>query len=144
MLASSLQLDCQMLAEDVPATLPSQRAKFAMTAYYAPQFAAVRRIFVRGGEAAYLASIARCRPWLAQGGKSNVFFAKTRDDRYVVKQLTRTEKQSILEFAPDYFRYMMRTGGSTCLCKILGVYQVCFPYCLKSLAFERYVSKLMC
>lgn len=75
------------------------------TAYYAPQFAQLRRHCVVGGEAAFLASMARCRKWSSRGGKSSAFFAKTRDDRYVVKQLLKSEKQSFLEFAPVYFRW---------------------------------------
>jgi len=44
-----------------------------------------------------------------------------------VKQLSKSERQSFLEFAPDYFRYvatMLHRGQDTCLAKILGVYQV--------------------
>ena len=47
--------------------------------------------------------------------------------RYIVKQLSKSERQSFLEFAPDYFRYvatMLHRGQDTCLAKILGVYQV--------------------
>ena len=47
--------------------------------------------------------------------------------RYIVKQLSKSERQSFLEFAPDYFRYMatmLHKGRDTCLAKILGVYQV--------------------
>ena len=46
---------------------------------------------------------------------------------YIVKQLSRSERQSFLEFAPDYFRYvatMLHRGQDTCLAKILGVFQV--------------------
>lgn len=45
---------------------------------------------------------------------------------YIIKQLSRSERQSFLEFAPDYFRYvatMLHRGQETCLAKILGVYQ---------------------
>ena len=36
-----------------------------------------------GGEAAFLASMSRCRKWDSRGGKSNAYFAKSRDDRRV-------------------------------------------------------------
>lgn len=75
-----------------------------MTAYYAPQFDALRELIVAGRQPVFLACLSRCKKWLSQGGKSNVYFAKTRDERYVVKQLTRSEKQSFLDFAPAYFR----------------------------------------
>lgn len=130
-LLTSLQLDCQMLVEDTPPLPTAPRARFQMKAYYAPHFAALRNICIDDGEDAFLSSLARCKPWSAQGGKSNVFFAKTRDDRYVLKQLSRSEKQSFLEFAPEYFKYMRNAldkGKSTCLCKILGVYQVSLEY----------------
>ena len=61
-----------------------------------------------------------------------------------MKQLTRSERQSFLEFAPDYFRYVAATTttvqqqqpepgegegeaedqAGSCLTKILGVFQV--------------------
>jgi hypothetical protein len=127
-LESSLQLDCQMIAEDESASVA---ARFQMTAYYAPHFAALRQLCILGGEAAYLASIGRCVTWSAQGGKSNVFFAKSMDDRYVIKQLTKSEKQSVLEYAPEYFKYVSASvgeGGKSCLAKIVGIYQVQIEY----------------
>jgi hypothetical protein len=127
-LQASLQLDCQMIAEDEAASVT---ARFQMTAYYAPHFAALRQLCVSGGEAAYLASIGRCVPWSAQGGKSNVFFAKSMDDRYVIKQLTKSEKQSVLEYAPEYFKYVSASvgeGGKSCLAKMVGIYQVQIEY----------------
>jgi len=125
-LQASLQLDCQMIAEDESASVA---ARFQMTAYYAPHFAALRQLCVSGGESAYLASIGRCVPWSAQGGKSSVLFAKTMDDRYVIKQLTKSEKQSVLEYAPEYFKYVSASeGGKSCLAKIVGIYQVQIEY----------------
>ena len=129
-LRASLQLDCQMIAED-DSTVASHRAKFQMTAYYAPHFAALRELCVEGGEERYLSSLGRCVPWTAQGGKSNVFFAKTSDDRYIIKQLKKAEKQSVLEYAPDYFKYLQSSlagGGKSCLAKIFGIYQVQIEY----------------
>ena len=73
-------------------------------AYYAPQFEALRGLMVEGGHPVFTACLSRCKEWLSRGGKSAVYFAKTRDERYVVKQLTRSEKQSFLDFAPAYFR----------------------------------------
>lgn len=61
-------------------------------AYFAPQFAELRRRSVTGGEAAFVASLSRCRKWDSSGGKSNAYFAKSRDERYIVKQLSRSEK----------------------------------------------------
>jgi 1-phosphatidylinositol-3-phosphate 5-kinase len=98
-----------------------------VVAYFAPQFAELRRKCVAGGEAAFRASLSRCRRWESRGGKSSAYFAKTRDDRFVVKQLSKSEKQSFLEIAPAYFKYLgtaIQRKQDTCLAKILGVYQV--------------------
>ena len=99
-----------------------------MVAYYAPQFEEMRRRCCSGGTAAYLASLSRSRKWDSRGGKSGSYFAKTHDDRYIIKQMSKTEKASFLDAAPAYFRYVMgesRKGGQgTCLSKIVGIYQV--------------------
>jgi hypothetical protein len=63
-----------------------------VVAYFAPQFAELRRRSITGGEAAFVASLSRCRKWDSSGGKSNAYFAKSRDERYIVKQLSRSEK----------------------------------------------------
>ena len=90
-----------------------------VTAYYAPQFEALREMVVEGGQPVFTACLSRCKKWLSRGGKSAVYFAKTRDERYVVKQLTRSEKQSFLDFAPAYFRFgpvvhYVTDGTKTC------------------------------
>ncbi|EFJ20886.1 hypothetical protein SELMODRAFT_417958 [Selaginella moellendorffii] len=46
------------------------------------------------------------------------------DDRFIVKQVTRTELLSFLEFAPEYFFDSLDSGSPTCLAKILGMYEV--------------------
>lgn len=77
-----------------------------------------------------------CRTWEARGGKTRSYFAKTTDDRYIVKQLQASEKKTFQEVAPAYFRYLtgcMRRKLHTCLAKILGVYtvspcQIVLPY----------------
>ncbi len=78
--------------EDESPGMPGMRARFSVTAYFAPQFAELRRRLVCGGEAAFIASLCRCRRWASRGGKSNAFFAKTRDDRFIVKSLSKPEK----------------------------------------------------
>lgn len=115
-----------MLAEDTSHVRRS-KARFQMKAYYAPQFAALRRLCIEDGEESYLTSIGRCKQWSAQGGKSNVFFAKTHDNRYIIKQTSRVEKQSFLHFAPDYLSYLshsIQNERATCLAKVLGMYRV--------------------
>ena len=54
----------------------------------------------------YLTSLSRCVRWAARGGKSGSAFHKTRDDRLVVKQMSRFEMQSFLDVAQHYFAYV--------------------------------------
>ncbi|KAI4377823.1 hypothetical protein MLD38_015397 [Melastoma candidum] len=105
---------------------PQGKTKYAVTCYYAEQFEALRKICCPS-EVDYIRSLSRCRKWGAQGGKSNVFFAKTLDDRFIIKQVTKTELESFIEFGPAYFKYLsesINTRSPTCLAKILGIYQV--------------------
>ena len=67
------------------------------------------------------------RTWEARGGKTGSYFAKTTDNRYIVKQLQASEKKTFQEIAPAYFRYLagcIRRHSHTCLAKIMGVYTV--------------------
>ncbi|KAK4783149.1 hypothetical protein SAY86_007523 [Trapa natans] len=102
------------------------KVKYSVICYYAKQFEALRKICCPS-EMDYVRSLSRCKKWGAQGGKSNVFFAKTLDDRFIIKQVTKTELESFIKFAPAYFKYLsesISSGSPTCLAKILGIYQV--------------------
>lgn len=104
------------------------KVKYTVTCYYAKRFEALRRTCCPS-ELDFVRSLSRCKKWGAQGGKSNVFFAKTLDDRFIIKQVTKTELESFNKFAPAYFKYLsesISTGSPTCLAKILGIYQVLF------------------
>mmetsp|Transcript_21612 Transcript_21612/g.74368 ORF Transcript_21612/g.74368 Transcript_21612/m.74368 type:complete len:635 (+) Transcript_21612:347-2251(+) len=102
--------------------------KFVCQAYWATQFAAVRSAYCGGdGDGDYLKSLATAQPWNAQGGKSGATFLKSADGRFVCKQITRTELQMFLEYAPQYFEYLSKTlfhGAASLLVKVLGVYQI--------------------
>ncbi|KAK6268316.1 hypothetical protein QUC31_012476 [Theobroma cacao] len=102
------------------------KVKYTVTCYFAKRFEALRRICCPS-ELDFIRSLSRCKKWGAQGGKSNVFFAKTLDDRFIIKQVTKTELESFIKFAPGYFKYLsesISSGSPTCLAKILGIYQV--------------------
>ncbi|XP_020578022.1 1-phosphatidylinositol-3-phosphate 5-kinase FAB1B-like [Phalaenopsis equestris] len=106
------------------------KVKYTVTCYYAKHFDSLRRICCPS-ELDFIRSLSRCKKWGAQGGKSNVFFAKSLDDRFIVKQVTKTELESFIKFAPEYFKYLsesIATGSPTCLAKILGIYQVIIKY----------------
>lgn len=105
---------------------PLGKAKFTVLCYYAKCFEALRKKCCPS-EVDFVRSLSRCKNWGAQGGKSNVFFAKSLDDRFIIKQVTKTELESFIKFAPEYFKYLsvsISTGSPTCLAKILGIYQV--------------------
>ncbi|CAJ1950647.1 unnamed protein product [Sphenostylis stenocarpa] len=105
---------------------PLGKVKYSVTCYSAKRFEALRRVCCPS-ELDYIRSLSRCKKWRAQGGKSNVFFAKTLDDRFIIKQVTKTELESFIKFGPEYFKYLsesIATGSPTCLAKILGIYQV--------------------
>ncbi|KAL4290601.1 hypothetical protein GQ457_14G007610 [Hibiscus cannabinus] len=104
----------------------SDKVKFTVTCYHAKRFEELRRMCCPS-ELDFIRSLSHCRKWKAQGGKSNVFFAKTSDDRFIIKQVTKTELESFIKTAPGYFKYLSESISSrspTCLAKILGVYQV--------------------
>ncbi|KAF8390053.1 hypothetical protein HHK36_024574 [Tetracentron sinense] len=100
--------------------------KFSVTCYLAKQFDTLRKKCCPS-EVDFIRSLSRCRNWSAQGGKSNVYFAKSLDERFIIKQVTKTELDSFKEFASEYFRYLtdsLLSGSPTCLAKVLGIYQV--------------------
>ena len=109
---------------------------FRVTAYHPVRFDALRRWAVEDGDAGFFASLAKCRPWEtgSLGGKSRAMFAKSEDDRFIVKQLSRAELGAFLgELGDAYFRAMFAAyadadagsdGFGTCLAKILGAFQV--------------------
>ncbi|KAK4772048.1 hypothetical protein SAY86_013823 [Trapa natans] len=135
---------------------PHGKAKYSVICYYAKRFEALRRICCPS-ELDYIRSLSRCKKWGAQGGKSNVFFAKTLDDRFIIKQVTKTELESFIKFAPEYFKYLsesISSGSPTCLAKILGIYQVASKHLkggreskmdvlvMENLLFQRSVTRL--
>ncbi|KAF8411835.1 hypothetical protein HHK36_004394 [Tetracentron sinense] len=102
------------------------KGKYSVICVYANQFRALRRRCCPC-ELNYIASLSRCKNWDAKGGKSKSFFAKTLDDRFIIKEIQKTELDSFSKFAPEYFKHMnqsFNSGSQTCLAKILGIYQV--------------------
>ncbi|ONM04692.1 Putative 1-phosphatidylinositol-3-phosphate 5-kinase FAB1C [Zea mays] len=114
------------LSFDDDSPISPDKTKFSVICYFAKHFAALRKKCCPK-DIDYIRSLSRCKRWNAQGGKSNVYFAKTLDERFIIKQVTRTELESFVEFAPQYFKYLMESlasGSPTCLAKIVGLYQV--------------------
>ncbi|KAG7942800.1 hypothetical protein I3843_15G005900 [Carya illinoinensis] len=102
------------------------KGKYSVACLYANEFRDLRHRCCPS-EVDYIASLSRCRNWDAKGGKSKSFFAKTLDDRFIIKEIKKTELDSFMKFARDYFKYMNQSfelGNQTCLAKVLGIYQV--------------------
>ncbi|CAA3031320.1 1-phosphatidylinositol-3-phosphate 5-kinase FAB1C [Olea europaea subsp. europaea] len=106
------------------------KVKFSVVCYFAKQFDALwKRCCPSNVD--FVRSLSRCRRWSAQGGKSNAYFAKSFDERFIIKQVTKTELESFGTFAPEYFKYLtdsLSPGNPTCLAKVLGIYQVTIKY----------------
>ncbi|XP_011640155.1 1-phosphatidylinositol 3-phosphate 5-kinase isoform X2 [Pogonomyrmex barbatus] len=97
--------------------------------YFAAQFAALRENVLPCGEDGFTRSLSRTVQWTARGGKSGSTFCKSRDDRFIIKEMSRLDMQIFLDFAPNYFAYMekcQQTKQPTLLGKIVGVYRVSF------------------
>lgn len=72
--------------------------------FFAQQFGTLRQKC--GIEDSFAKSLSRSSKWQALGGKSGSAFSKTRDDRFVIKHLSRLEMDSLYKFAPKYLEYM--------------------------------------
>ncbi|KAF8946973.1 1-phosphatidylinositol-3-phosphate 5-kinase [Haplosporangium gracile] len=97
--------------------------------FYMEQFHALRK--AAGCEYSYIQSLARCMKWDTTGGKSGSSFLKTRDDRFIMKQLSKIELEAFIKFAPHYFRYMKEAiynKQPTVLAKIFGFYRVGYKH----------------
>jgi 1-phosphatidylinositol-3-phosphate 5-kinase len=75
------------------------------------QFDAFRRTY--DCEKSMIESLARCVKWDSSGGKSGSAFLKTRDDRFIAKELSKSELQTMATFAPAYFDYMSSSVTSS-------------------------------
>ncbi|XP_025836877.1 1-phosphatidylinositol 3-phosphate 5-kinase isoform X2 [Agrilus planipennis] len=104
-------------------------SNFFCRVYHAEKFASLRKIVVPDGEEAYIRSLSRCVQWNARGGKSGSSFCKTKDDRFILKEIPKSEIQLFLDSAHNYFAYMhkcLSTNQPTLLGKIVGIYQIIF------------------
>ncbi|KAK7868872.1 hypothetical protein R5R35_014195 [Gryllus longicercus] len=102
-------------------------AVFFCRVYFAAQFLSLRAAVLPAGEEAFVRSLARCVQWAARGGKSGSSFCKTRDDRFVLKEMSRLEMQLFLDFAPHYFSHVhnsLAASRPTLLGKIVGVFRI--------------------
>ncbi|KAF5374961.1 hypothetical protein D9758_000503 [Tetrapyrgos nigripes] len=108
-------------------TFESGGLTISCTVLYPEQFDALRRTY--DCERSMIESLARCVKWNASGGKSGSAFLKTGDDRFIAKELSRAELQTMETFAPAYFDYMssaVSANRPTLLAKVFGCYKLTF------------------
>ncbi|KAL1464236.1 hypothetical protein WDU94_003902 [Cyamophila willieti] len=102
-------------------------ANFSVKMYFADLFSQLRSFSFPEGEESFIRSLSRCVRWEARGGKSGSNFCKTKDDRFILKEISRQEIDSFLTFAPNYYNYVkncFENSSPTLLCKIFGVFRV--------------------
>ncbi|XP_072386330.1 1-phosphatidylinositol 3-phosphate 5-kinase [Diabrotica undecimpunctata] len=130
-------------------------SNFFCRVYLAEKFAALRAAVLPMGEEGYIRSLSRSAQWNARGGKSGSNFSKTIDDRFILKEMSKSEIHLFLEASSNYFAYMHKcqaTKQLTLLGKILGIYQIVFknnssvPYrsnilVMENLFYNRKVSQ---
>ncbi|VDM63941.1 unnamed protein product [Angiostrongylus costaricensis] len=113
--------------EHVEFEFQDNQASYYVKAYYAEKFRQLRKLLFTEGEEAFTRSLSQSTFWTPQGGKSGSFFYRTQDDRFVIKQMSRFEIQSFVQFAPHYFEYIKTAVAEnklTSLCKVYGVFRV--------------------
>ncbi|BEJ13748.1 hypothetical protein CspHIS471_0309220 [Cutaneotrichosporon sp. HIS471] len=93
--------------------------------FFAEQFAALR--LACQCEDGFIESLARCAKFDASGGKSGSAFLKTKDNRFIVKEISRYEMDALTKFAPAYFEYTSTAFDRqrpTALAKTYGIFKI--------------------
>ncbi|CEH18039.1 1-phosphatidylinositol-3-phosphate 5-kinase [Ceraceosorus bombacis] len=99
--------------------------KFHIRTLFAEQFDALRKAC--DCELSFIQSLSRCVKWDSSGGKSGAAFLKTKDDRFVIKEISRAEMEAFLSGATGYCQYMADAifgGRPTTLGKIFGCFRI--------------------
>ncbi|CAF0732180.1 unnamed protein product [Brachionus calyciflorus] len=102
--------------------------KFYCKAYHAELFSRLRKLLIPNEEDKFINSLFRCVNWEAKGGKSNSQFRKTLDNRFILKEMSKQEVASFIDFAPQYINYLIdsiQNKKASCMAKIYGAYRIC-------------------
>lgn len=121
-------------------TFTTDNFQFKCVIYLTEQFDALRAICRCDKD--LLRSLSRCVKWDAVGGKSGSGFLKTRDDRFIAKEISRFEGDSFGEIGPAYFSYLSQafaTKRPTLLAKIFGLYTIEYRYISTEKKGDEYV-----
>ncbi|OLY83113.1 1-phosphatidylinositol 3-phosphate 5-kinase fab1 [Smittium mucronatum] len=85
----------------------SGQTRFGCKLYYIAQFEALRQVNLCGET--FLESLSRCTELSMTGGKSGSSFLKTKDERYILKHVSKVEMNAFIDFAPAYFNQMFKS-----------------------------------
>lgn len=102
-----------------------RQTKISCKIFFSEQFDAIREQC--GIENEYLQSLSRCIPWEGSGGKSGSSFMKTRNDRFILKEMSQPEFDAFVSIAPSYFEYTSQAlfhELPSVLARIFGFYQI--------------------
>ena len=100
--------------------------EFEIKIMYPKRFEALRRFYC-GTHTDFVSSIFKIQSWAATGGRTNSSFFKSHDDKYVLKEVKKSEFKMFVEFGPTYFDYMVKAffhNYPCALAKILGAYAI--------------------
>nr|XP_045605242.1 1-phosphatidylinositol 3-phosphate 5-kinase-like isoform X2 [Procambarus clarkii] len=127
--AAATDSEKNKLAKDLHIELQwnDQHAKFYCKMFFAEHFRQLRKMVFPFGEEFYIRSLSRCILWEARGGKSGSVFCKSHDDRFILKEMSRFEMSSFLDFGPAYVQYIVnceKEQQPTILTRIVGVYRI--------------------
>ncbi|XP_063879868.1 1-phosphatidylinositol 3-phosphate 5-kinase-like isoform X3 [Scylla paramamosain] len=117
------------LAKDLHIELQwnDQHAKFYCKIFFAEHFRQLRKMVFPYGEEYFIRCLSRCILWEARGGKSGSVFCKSKDDRFILKEMSRFEMSSFLDFGQAYVQYIVnceKEQQPTVLTRIVGVYRI--------------------
>ncbi|CDW54736.1 Putative FYVE finger-containing phosphoinositide kinase [Trichuris trichiura] len=118
-------------------------AQFYCKMYFPKLFLALRTLLFPFDESTFVRSLASCERWQPTGGKSGAKFFRTRDRRFILKQMSHFELQSFVRFAPQYFAHVAASANLngeeksvSSLVKIFGAYRIGFKNSQTNAAFK--------
>jgi 1-phosphatidylinositol-4-phosphate 5-kinase len=61
------------------------------------------------------------------GGKSDSFFFFTEDNKFIIKTITFTEKETLMSILPKMVDFVVQTGGKSLISRVYGLYKIEYP-----------------
>ena len=93
---------------------------------YAPRVFERLRSFWRVSLPEFSESMSLAGSDIGQGGKSGAVFLVSRDQRYIVKEMTKIELTVLLDLLPGYVEHVL-SQPDTLLPRVMGAYKVLVP-----------------